>query len=178
MNPKFLNGSLDDCSRYIPSDEESMKMKCGDFTASSNNQDRPLASRVHRSPLRERPITSNRQISMEENKSGGCIMDFSGTFTDGSGVNSKPPPRIGNKPKLGRRDPFSNKPVLGSSRASTRTNTTQSRNNGTPIVKMTRAMELRRDANKMKHNQNPITNSRTGRLSTIRESSFGKLPIR
>jgi hypothetical protein len=99
----------------------------------------------------------NGQASREENKDGGVLMDFSGDFTSGSGNQPvRPPP-------LASRRGLPNKPKLSSSRTS---KPTENRKFGTPVVKMTRAMQMRQEANKRKIMQN---NGKTGKLSTIRE---------
>lgn len=95
-------------------------------------------------------------------------MDFSNAFTDGAG----PPPRrpnIGNKPKIGNKPVLSRKPNL--SRSHTAKNAGNKRT-GTPIVKTTRAMEMRKKMNEDK--QAPLARSRTGQLGTIRERTYGK----
>ena len=98
----------------------------------------------------------------------GVLWDFSGAFTDGAGSGNHrgKPSGLGQRPKLGNRPNIGNKPV-------SRNNKPQSRPAfGTPIVKTTRAMEMRQQANKAK--QGNMNRSNTSNLSTIRERSFGK----
>jgi hypothetical protein len=149
---------------HIPTEEEKCKIRCGDFSGTTGSG--TLASRGRNTPSDQNRFRArNEQPSMEENKSGGVVMDFSGAFTGGAGASSSRPPlqnksKVPPRPQLGNRKPINHQS----------TKPQQNRNAfGTPIVKTTRAMQLRREANKDKHNvQNQ---SRMGRLETVREHS-------
>lgn len=153
----------------MPGEEELKNLKNGDFSG-VNVGSSPSKNRMqHSNPRINRP--RNEQMGYEENKNGGELIDFSNAFTKGGGRN--------NKPMLGERPRLNGRPALGSKTIVDRTKITKSNTSrpktGTPMVKMTKAMEMRRRANIDK--QNKFDRSSTRPLETIRERSNGKILV-
>lgn len=94
------------------------------------------------------------------------MMDFSNAFTGGAGA-GKPKLPFANKPKLSSRTALA--PKTKSSRTS---KPPQVKRFGTPVVKTTRAMELRRNKNLTKNNE--MDRFKPSGLETIREDTYGK----
>jgi hypothetical protein len=91
----------------------------------------------------------NEQIAYEENKNGGDMLDFSNAFTKGGGKGNRT--AFGNKPRLNGRSVLGSRTITERSKISG--NNTKRLKTGTPMVKMTKAMEMRMKANMEKQNK-------------------------
>ena len=127
----------------------------GDFSGLSSPKN-SLADRIQpRGGLqRSNPRPRNHQSNREENKIESELLDFSGAFTNGSGIQPPKKPALGSRrPNIGNKPKPSTKPSAA------------------PKVKMTKAMELRAKMNKDKRDERKPAHSNQ---QPLRERSMGK----